>query len=180
MLRIIAGKYRSRKLIEPSKDTTRPTTDRAREALFSSLQFEIENKTFLDLFAGSGAFCFEALSRGAKSAISVEKNREVFEIIKLNKEMLQEDNLQVFHSDALSFLKNNLDKKFDFIYLDPPYAIVDVLCECLNWITKFEMVNEGKIIVETNLEKLDCRLNNYEVFKIRRYGKIYFHFIAKK
>ena len=88
MLRIIAGKYRSRILEQPPLSITRPTIDRAREALFNIIQNDIENSVVLDCFAGSGAFCFEAVSRGATKAIAIEKNPIAFAIIQKNLEKL--------------------------------------------------------------------------------------------
>ncbi|MDD7837522.1 16S rRNA (guanine(966)-N(2))-methyltransferase RsmD [Metamycoplasma hyosynoviae] len=176
MLRIIAGKYKSRRLISPSKDTTRPTLDRAREGLFSSIQFDIEDKNFLDLFAGSGSFCMEALSRGAKHAVCIEKDREAYEIILKNKQVLGEKNLEVFNNDALSFLKKT-NLEFDYIYLDPPYKIINILSECLELIFSKKILKpNGIIFVETNQQFLNFA-NSYEILKVKKYGKIYIYYI---
>src|SRR5258708_33813444 len=90
-MRIISGKFKSRKLIAPKGDTTRPTSDRARESLFNVLSnlIDFEDISVLDLFAGSGAFAFEALSRGAAKAILIEQNRKVIETIRENAEALE-------------------------------------------------------------------------------------------
>ncbi|ENY69196.1 Hypothetical protein, putative RNA methyltransferase, RsmD family [Metamycoplasma auris 15026] len=180
MLRIISGKYRSRILKQPNKQTTRPTLDRAREAIFSSIQFDIENKEFLDLFSGSGSFCLEALSRGAKKAISVEKDLEAYKIICQNKNNLKENNLEVYNIDALTFLKRNLDKKFDFVYLDPPFVQKKLLVECLDMLTSNSMLKkEGKIIIETDWKDFNYSNNDFLISKVKKYGKICIYFIEK-
>ncbi|AZZ65677.1 16S rRNA (guanine(966)-N(2))-methyltransferase RsmD [Metamycoplasma phocicerebrale] len=178
MLRIIAGKYRSRLLKQPSEKTTRPTTDRAREAIFSSIHFFIENKEFLDLFSGSGSFCLEALSRGAKKATSVEKDKLAYKIILENMHNLKEDNLNVFNIDALTFLNKNLNKKYDYIYLDPPFIEKDLLIKCIDIISSNNMLNlNGKIIIETDWKDFNYEKNNYKLIKNKKYGKIYIYFI---
>ena len=131
MLKIIAGKYKSRIINQPPKSTTRPTINRAREAIFSSIQFSIENKKFLDLFSGSSSFCLEALSRGAKLGISIEKDYEAYLVSLENKSILGENNLFIFNTDAISYLNKIVNEKFDYIYLDPPYKIFDIINNCL-------------------------------------------------
>ncbi len=177
MLRIIAGKYRSRLILQPSAKTTRPTVDRAREAIFSSIQFDIENKRFLDLFSGSGSFCLEALSRNALNAVAIEKDSEVFKILNQNKALLKDKNLQTYNIDAISYL-NNCNEKFDYIYLDPPYKISDILSECLILIKDRNILNaNGTILIETNLATLDFFALGYETFKLKKYGKIYIYYL---
>ncbi|MCY2902721.1 16S rRNA (guanine(966)-N(2))-methyltransferase RsmD [Mycoplasmopsis arginini] len=181
MLRIIAGKYRSRILKQPSKTTTRPTVDRAKEAIFSSIQFDIEGKEFLDIFSGSGSFCLEALSRGAKKATCVEKDRAAYKIILENKANLNEENLQVFNTDALTFLQKNLEKKFDFVYLDPPFIEKELLVKCIDILTENVMIKlKGQIIVETDWQDFLYEKNGFEIVKMKKYGKIYIYFIRRK
>jgi 16S rRNA (guanine966-N2)-methyltransferase len=122
-MRIIAGEFRSRTLIAPKGGATRPTTDRARESLFNVLNNLIvfEGIRVLDLYAGSGAFSFEALSRGAKHATLVERNRHAILAIDANAKSLQvKDRVAVFHSDVLAFLRKE-SKQFDLIFADAPY-----------------------------------------------------------
>src|SRR5579872_572518 len=102
-MRIISGKYKSRKLIAPKGDTTRPTSDRARESLFNVLNnlIDFEGISVLDLFAGTGAFAFEAISRGAEKATLVEQNRTVIETIKENARVLEiEPQVQIIQKDV--------------------------------------------------------------------------------
>ena len=134
-MRIISGIYKSRKLIAPKGDTTRPTSDRARESLFNVLSnlIDFDGISVLDLFAGTGAFAFEALSRGAEHATLVEQNRKVIETIKENTRTLGiEAGVQIIQKDVYQWLNRSTDSmriddrpstidKFDLIFADPPY-----------------------------------------------------------
>src|ERR1051325_1983904 len=106
-MRIVAGRYRSRELFTPNASLTRPTTDRAREALFNVLTnlIDFHDANVLDLYAGSGALAFEAISRGAEHATLVENNRKAIESIKKNAKALDiEDEIKVEFADSLSYL----------------------------------------------------------------------------
>ncbi|WP_406602700.1 16S rRNA (guanine(966)-N(2))-methyltransferase RsmD [Metamycoplasma sualvi] len=177
MLRIIAGKYRSRILEQPPLSITRPTIDRAREALFNIIQNNIENSVVLDCFAGSGAFCFEAVSRGATKAIAIEKNPIAFAIIQKNLEKLNINNMEVKNMDSLNYLEHAKNIQFDFIYLDPPYKL-DVLKQCLGLIAKNQLLKRyGKIIIETNIDTTIDTPNELIIIDERIYGKTKFIFI---
>lgn len=177
MLRIIAGKYRSRILEQPPLSITRPTIDRAREALFNIIQNNIENSVVLDCFAGSGAFCFEAVSRGATKAIAIEKNPIAFAIIQKNLEKLNINNMEVKNMDSLNYLEHAKNIQFDFIYLDPPYKL-DVLKQCLDLIAKNQLLKKyGKIIIETNIGTTIDTPNELIIIDERIYGKTKFIFI---
>lgn len=177
MLRIIAGKYRSRILEQPPLSITRPTIDRAREALFNIIQNNIENSVVLDCFAGSGAFCFEAVSRGAAKAIAIEKNPIAFAIIQKNLEKLNINNMEVKNMDSLNYLEHAKNIQFDFIYLDPPYKL-DVLKQCLDLIAKNQLLKKyGKIIIETNIDTTLDTPNELIIIDERIYGKTKFIFI---
>ena len=177
MLRIIAGKYRSRILEQPPLSITRPTIDRAREALFNIIQNDVENSVVLDCFAGSGAFCFEAVSRGATKAIAIEKNPIAFAIIQKNLEKLNINNMEVKNMDSLNYLEHAKNIQFDFIYLDPPYKL-DVLKQCLDFIAKNQLLKKyGKIIIETNIGTTIDTPNELIIIDERIYGKTKFIFI---
>ena len=90
-MRVIAGKYRAKKLNEFTLGSTRPTLDRVKEAIFSSLQFDLINATVLDLFAGTGALGIEAISRGAKQTYFVDNEKKAIEIIKKTAGKMAED-----------------------------------------------------------------------------------------
>jgi 16S rRNA (guanine966-N2)-methyltransferase len=121
-VRIIGGAWRGRKLHFPPSDSLRPTPDRVRETLFNWLQFEIEGKRCLDLFAGSGALGFEALSRGAEQVVFVERERVAVEAIRAGLRTLQCDRAVVEALDAFSFLQRGSERPFDIVFIDPPYA----------------------------------------------------------
>ncbi|MDK2776693.1 MAG: 16S rRNA (guanine(966)-N(2))-methyltransferase RsmD [Pseudomonadota bacterium] len=120
-LRIIGGEWRSRRLRFPALDGLRPTLDRVRETLFNWLQFDIEGARVLDAFAGSGALGFEALSRGAKEVIFLEKHPSAALQLKDNLQLLGARNAQVWAGDALLWMEQN-PEPFDLVLLDPPFG----------------------------------------------------------
>lgn len=125
MMRIITGRARGVKLKTLEGDATRPTSERCKEALFSMLQFDIEGRDVLDLFAGSGQLGLEALSRGAASATMVDKSKQATKIIDENivKTKLL-DGARVVCSDADDFIRTVRGrKKYDIVFIDPPYAL---------------------------------------------------------
>lgn len=174
MLRIIAGKYGSRKIEQPDSDSTRPTTDKVREAVFSSIQFEVENAIILDLFAGSGAWSFEALSRGAMKAFAIDKNSKAIAIIKENAKNLNCNNVVIEKNDAINFLQTNKGKEFDFIFMDAPYALKEVVNNALELIQNNKYLKSfGKIILETDdLDKITLP-KNLIISKFKKYGITY-------
>jgi 16S rRNA (guanine966-N2)-methyltransferase len=128
-LRVIAGEFRSRLLKSVSGLETRPTPDRLREALFNVLTPVIEGAVFADAYAGTGAVGIEALSRGAKRAIFVERHRGAVEVIRDNLAALGiADRAEVFTGKATAVLER---VSADIVFLDPPYALVPEYQECL-------------------------------------------------
>ncbi len=123
MLRIIAGEFKGRRLKAPAGRTVRPTGDRVKEAWFSILQESIPDARVLDLFAGSGALGFEALSRGAVSVDFVDTHRASLTALKANTEALKvEDRVTIHRSDALRFAERLQPGAYDVAFADPPYA----------------------------------------------------------
>jgi 16S rRNA (guanine966-N2)-methyltransferase len=126
-MRIIAGKYRGRRLQSPPSDRTRPTSDRLRETLFNVLAPRIENARFLDLCAGTGAVGIEALSRGADHVTFVDQSRKMCGLIEtnLNAFTIDKNQLEIVTAEASEFLRRYAKKEspaLDVIYFDPPYA----------------------------------------------------------
>lgn len=119
-IRIIAGKWRSRKLYFYNSQGLRPTLNHMRETLFNWLQFDVEGKQVLDLFAGSAALGIEALSRGAKHATFVELSHQHAKQIKDNLNALGDFDSEVLAQDALNFIKATT-KPYDLVFLDPPF-----------------------------------------------------------
>lgn len=119
-LRIIGGTWRSRRLVFPASEGLRPTPDRVRETVFNWLTPHLPGAACLDLFAGSGAFGFEALSRGAARVVLVEKRLEVVEALRHNRGQLKADQADIVHADALQYLRGPA-AAFDIVFIDPPY-----------------------------------------------------------
>ena len=150
MMRIIAGKARRRSLETLSgEDITRPTSERVKEGVFSAIQFEIEGKRFLDLFAGTGQMALEALSRGASSAVLVDDNVKAVEIIKTNARKTELiGQCKILRKDYSEYLKgaSASGEKFDIVFLDPPYA-KNVKDEVLKKLTRADILNDGAIVI---------------------------------
>ena len=119
-VRIIAGKWRSRLVRFPPTAALRPTPDRVRETLFNWLGQRLDDLVCLDLFAGSGALGFEALSRGAARVVMVERDRAAARQLRENARVLDAD-AEVVESDALAYLRKTTER-FDVVFLDPPFA----------------------------------------------------------
>ncbi|MBR2055724.1 MAG: RsmD family RNA methyltransferase, partial [Mycoplasmataceae bacterium] len=119
------------------------------------------------------------LSRNAKKAIAIEKDKFAYEIIKQNAQSLNETNIEIKLMDSINYLKTEKELVFDFIYLDPPYKL-DIIYQSLELILKNELLkNNGKIIIETNFEKQFEMPDGLEVFDQRIYGKTKLIFIKK-
>lgn len=121
-MRVITGSARGMSLKTLEGETTRPTSEKVKEAVFSALQFEIEGRRILDLFAGSGQLGIEALSRGAESAVFVDSDKNAVKTIKENVEKTRfGDKSLVYQGDSISFLSMT-GKIFDIAFIDPPYS----------------------------------------------------------
>lgn len=145
-MRVITGTARGVTLKTPQGMTTRPTTERVKEALFSAIQFDIPCARVLDLFAGTGQLGIEALSRGAQSAVFVDMQKSAVELVREN---LRRTNLmgkaKVVNSDYMSFL-SRCREKFDLIFLDPPYAEF-FLENALKKISEIDILADDGIII---------------------------------
>ena len=177
-MRVITGSARGRKLKTPENYDIRPTTDNVKEALFNILQFDIEGRRVLDLFAGTGQLGIEALSRGAAEAVFVDESRESVRIVKEN---LKACGLSapVFQTNALDFLRSC--GTFDLIFVDPPYD-AGLYEPVLNTINSVDNLSDGGIIVcETRRETaLPEMAPPYVRKKEYRYGKVKICFYAKE
>lgn len=170
MMRVITGIARGRRLETLSgEDVTRPTTESVKEALFSMIQFEIEDKKVLDLFAGSGQLGIEALSRGARECTFVENNRQALKVVQNNLEHCRlDDKAKVTFGDASSFLlrKNN----FDIVFLDPPYK-KGLVQKSLPMLIPM-MSENGVIVCETAFdETLPEKVDSWHIDRTRKHGK---------
>ena len=171
-MRVITGTARGVQLKTPDGQTTRPTADRVKEALFSIIQFDIPGSTVLDLFGGTGQLGIEALSRGAKNAVFVDAGDAACRLIKENlKRTKLEQHGRVIRSDYLDFLSHT-SEQFDIVFLDPPYAEV-FLENALKKITEIDILRSGGIMIaERPLGKvLSLDFTGYERSKDYKYGK---------
>lgn len=143
-VRIIGGKWRGRKLTFPEVVGLRPTHARVRETLFNWLAPYIMNSVCLDLFAGSGALGYEALSRGAKKVVFVDKNKKVISSLKENKVRLDAEAAIII---AGSFLQDNFchEESFDIVFLDPPFQH-DMLAPACSWLIQKGFVHTGTFV----------------------------------
>ena len=171
-IRIIGGRHKSYRIVFKATPALRPTTDRAKETLFSWLHFELENKSCLDLFAGTGSLGLEALSRGAQHATFVEKDKTLYKNILKNVDHLgYKNNVQAMCSDSFKWLKTN-KRKFDYIFLDPPFDQFDYK-NLLREIYKSNIVNEGgKVFLETS-KNTELELSHGQhILKDKKIGEV--------
>jgi 16S rRNA (guanine(966)-N(2))-methyltransferase RsmD len=171
-MRVITGSARGAKLKTLEGLATRPTSDRVKEAVFNIIQFDIEGRRVLDLFAGSGQLAIEALSRGAEYAVLVDQSQEATKVIKENlKKVKFDQKASVFQMDYLRYLATS-HERFDIIFLDPPYAEKS-LENALQKISEIDILSEGGIIVcERSRDKvLPATVGNLICSKDYNYGK---------
>ena len=172
-MRVITGSARGRRLKELEGMETRPTTDRVKEGLFSALQFDIEGRRVLDLFAGTGQLGIECLSRGAASAVFVDRRADAVKLIRENLRLTElEDRARVVAGDSMEYLKS-IREPFDIIFLDPPYA-AGLLERAIAHIAKFDILApHGIIAAEHPADRvLPALAPPYRVHRTYRYGKI--------
>lgn len=183
-MRIVGGKFRSRKISFPENTNdsyeTRPTKDRVREAIFSALQDRVMDRVVLDLFAGSASLAIEAISRGAKSAVVVDIRKEAIQAIQENVRALQISSIEIFKKDYLSALElfKEQNRKFSLVFLDPPYAM-DVYQEVLSFLEENQLVEEEAIYVLESDHELTFPEEKYAIRKYH-YGFIHVTILTRK
>lgn len=170
-MRIITGSARGRKLITPENYEIRPTSENVKEAIFSSINFDIEDSVFLDLFAGTGQMGLEALSRGAKAAVFVDNSPEAVKIVRKNVENTGFlEKAQVVSMPFSTFLKTN-QRNFDIAFIDPPYGR-KLVQKALSKISD-HMSDRGIIICEHEGDKLPDEFEGFKLYKNYKYGATY-------
>lgn len=169
-MRVISGSMRGKRLKEPANYDIRPTTDKVKESIFNIIQFDIEGRRVLDLFAGTGQLGIECLSRGAAEVTFVDQSREAIAIVKENVSSCG-FKARVVQDDSISFLSRG--EKYDIILLDPPYA-TNLLDKALQIINSVDILTEGGIIMcESGREKSMPDMNMpYFKRKEYNYGKV--------
>lgn len=171
-MRIIAGKYRRRLLKMVPDERTRETQDKVRGAVFNTLQDYVINSSVLDLFAGSGSYGIEAISRGAKSVIFNDINSISIRTIKDNLKIIEENNYQVFQLDYKKLIAklNLLNINFDLVFIDPPYKL-NIYEEVMNGLVN--LINpDGIIICEMDKKRVlnQAKISQYKFIKEKIYG----------
>lgn len=176
MMRIITGSAKGKKLVSLEGDATRPTSERIKEAVFSSIQFDVEGRRVLDLFAGSGQMGLEALSRGAAKATFIDLSREAMDIVKQNAKATGFFDVSHFLvSDWRNYIRKASGREqYDLVFVDPPYAM-ECCADAAAYLAKTELIIPGAIVVlESGEEEIsldDPRLAGYRVIKSTHYGK---------
>ncbi len=170
-MRIIAGEARGRKLFAPEGVETRPTADRVRESLFNVIARRVDGARVLDLFAGSGALSFEALSRGARFAVLNDPARKACDVIRRNAELLGWQDRMALHQLDWRRALARQDEPFDLVFLDPPYRMTAVYGEVAAELCARSLLNEDALIVMEHLEKAPPVLpDGLRAADTRRYG----------
>ncbi len=174
-MRIIAGKYKFKKLNEFNVPSTRPTSDKVKEAEFAMIR-DFDGKICLDLFAGTGALGLEALSRGADKCYFVEENINIYKILVKNfKELnVPQNSINALRCDFLKALKGYKSKemKFDIIFVDPPYG-TNLAERAIYFVLNNNLLSNGGIICwEHDKTKLD-EIQKFNVLKHKKYGSTF-------
>ena len=174
MLKIITGSAKGRKLITLEGEATRPTSERIKGAIFSSIQFDIENRRVLDLFAGSGQMGLEALSRGAASVSFVDSERAAMDIVKANATSTSFfDKCRYIVSDWRNYIRKASGRdKYDLVFIDPPYSM-ECCADAVKRLSEAGLLEKGAIIaLESGSEVINAsELSDFEVLKSTSYGK---------
>jgi 16S rRNA (guanine966-N2)-methyltransferase len=172
-VRIVGGLWRSRLIEFPDVTGLRPTPDRVRETLFNWLGQDLTGLACLDLFAGSGALGFEALSRGAASVVMVEKQSAALHALQENAQKLGVSNLVVARGDALEFVRESR-ACFDVVFVDPPYGL-GLQAAALTLVRRL-LSERGRVYVESD-SAFDAP-PGWVVLKRARAGGVHFHLLA--
>lgn len=172
-MRVVAGKYKGFNLMAPKGKNTRPTDNKIKEAIFDMLYPIKTNGNVLDLFAGSGQMGIEFLSRGLEKVYFNESDRNSFRVLKENIEKIKDDNYELSKLDFKMALENykNQGIKFDYIFLDPPYA-EDFIKTSLDLILNYELLNEDGIVITESDRYIEIS-DTYDLYlvKEKNYGR---------
>lgn len=167
-MRVTAGKYRGRVLIDNKFEHIRPTADVVKQAIFNKLSFKVPNARVLDLFCGTGALGIEAISRGAREVIFADKDARSVNLTKQNLKNLgvEVKVIKLSYEKTIEFLK---DKKFDIIILDPPYKS-GVYEDCVKLIAEKGILADDGVIVCEHDKKDEFDFSPFKIVDEKRYG----------
>lgn len=172
-MRIISGIRRGHKLIEFSGDDIRPTTDRVKESIFNVIQSYIADAEILDMFCGSGALSFEALSRGAKHAVCLDTDKRSVEVIKKNAENLNfADKCEIINISCFDYTEK-ADRKFDVIFLDPPYNKGFIEPALRKIAERGLLTDNGIAVLESDNTDYHGEIDGLKIIKQKKYGRTY-------
>lgn len=182
-MRVIAGKAKGHLLIAPKGLGTRPITAVIKEALFNILQTKIVGSRFLDLFSGSGSIGIEAISRGAKNVVFVEKKQTAINAIKKNLAACKFQNgYEIYQDDVFRQIKllSKNGYTFDIIYLDPPFTIDKIFLPVMEILSDAKLLEkDGIIAIRTRKEKsMPNIIGSLQRFKLKKYGISNLHFYS--
>ena len=181
-IKIIAGKHRGKKLYMADKETTRSSKNILKESVFNTLQFEVVDSIFVEVFAGTGSIGLEALSRGAKYAYFLEKDPHSFKVLNHNiKECKEEENSETILGDSFDTIWDVVEKlqrnrQKAYFYFDPPFAIrkgnEEIYDKVIDTIARLPKINVEKIIIEyqTGIEFPE-NIGKYKKIKTKKFGK---------
>ena len=180
-MRIITGSARSVRLLTlEGEDVTRPTSERVKEALFSMIQFDLEGRRVLDLFAGSGQLALEALSRGAASALLSDVDRNACDIIKKNAQKTKlYEKTRVLNTDYKAVIRGCQGReKFDIVFLDPPYA-GEMLQDAIDRMVRADILADGALICCESDSDTPFGGEGLVVKRFAKYSKTYLTILVK-
>jgi len=178
-LRIIGGRWRGRRLEVPESEGLRPTPDRVRETLFNWLQPYVAGAYCLDLFAGTGALCLEALSRGAARVVMVEKEPAVAEQLRRHVATLRAAHAEVVRADAVEYLQQ-APQAFDVVFLDPPFRS-DLIRRCAELVESHGWIKPGGLIYIEAPRDIDALPipATWELIRSKSAGQVGYHLARK-
>lgn len=171
-VRIGGGKWRSRLLNFPDAPGLRPTPDRVRQTVFNWLGQDLTGLRCLDLFAGTGAMGFEALSRGARSVVMVENSAQAYRALLDNQRQLEAAGARILKLDALVFLQQN-QQQFDVLFIDPPYN--QNWLDCVLPLVGRHVASAGMVYIEA--ERLLADTEQWQVVKYGKAGNVFYHLL---
>lgn len=184
MMHIITGRARGVRLDTLPGVATRPTSERAKEAIFSMLQFDLQGRRVLDLFAGSGQMGLETVSRGAAHATLVDAAKEAVAVIRRNAEKTRlAADVSILQADALAYLDRCQEQPFHLVFLDPPYA-AGLLPSVLARLLDRRLLTAGATVVAECADPKDlfggdeALAARYNIIKTKRYGVAHVFFLV--
>ena len=177
-MRIISGELKGRKIFEPPDRTTRPLKDLVKESIFNivmhsnKISIDLKNSNILDLFSGVGSFGIEALSRGSKYVTFIENYTEVLQILRKNIQKLNLDNkCEIFSEDIINMLNfKKLNKKFELIFLDPPFNEKDINKILLKIYDSKILKKNGILIIHRKINTDDKLIPEFNLIEEKKYG----------